>query len=437
MKRDPHMLRALLLAAAALPLAPLAAQAAQDTSPETTTTAETPAPAPKAEAVTIDAPPAPEVPDTTAEATAEPETPAPAVETRTTTTRTTTRRTVRAPAAPAPVFADPAPPLATGAPAAPLPADALPPPEVLPAPEGPVAVDTVEPVEEPEQQGGNAWLLWVAAAAVLAGAIFLLLRHRRRSDDGLHSEDVREHSYEEPAPAAPVAAAPLAAAPQPEPERADDLTAPVAPAVAASAAAPFVVSSAMPARGHAPVAPLGTPDTDTQADTAIPAAAAAAEAGRPWLDLALRPVRAGVEGADARVEFELAVENEGNAAAEDVRVSAWMFPAGAAQESESERMLIEGAAEPALPPTTIEAGAGKKIEAAVELSTAEVAGDSVLPVVVAEARYRLPDGSEGRTAVRFAVGVPDGEELAYFATDNPSGLHEGVVARPLGEVEKA
>ena len=58
------------------------------------------------------------------------------------------------------------------------------------------------------------------------------------------------------------------------------------------------------------------------------------------------------------------------------------------------------------------------------------------PVVVADARYRLPDGGEGRTSASFAVGVPDGEELAHFGIDNPSGLHEDVVARPLGEPER-
>ena len=73
----------------------------------------------------------------------------------------------------------------------------------------------------------------------------------------------------------------------------------------------------------------------------------------------------------------------------------------------------------------------------VALSTEKVEGDAVLPVVVADARYLLPDGSEGRTSATFAVGVPDGEELAHFAVDNPSGLNEGVVAKPLGEMEKA
>jgi hypothetical protein len=49
--------------------------------------------------------------------------------------------------------------------------------------------------------------------------------------------------------------------------------------------------------------------------------------------------------------------------------------------------------------------------------------------VVADALYRLPDGSEARTSVSFAVGVPFQGELAHFDVENPSGLHEGLEAR--------
>ncbi|WP_167737519.1 hypothetical protein, partial [Sphingomonas parva] len=157
---------------------------------------------------------------------------------------------------------------------------------------------------------------------------------------------------------------------------------------------------------------------------------------RPWLELLVRPVRAGVEGDEARVEFALDVANQGDAPAQDVRVSTWMFPAGTRQENAMERMLIERDGDGALPPTTIDAGHGQRIEASVALSRGEIGSDAVLPVVVAEARYRLPDGREGRTAASFAVGVPDGEELAHFDLAQPSGLHEGVEARALGEPER-
>ena len=169
-------------------------------------------------------------------------------------------------------------------------------------------------------------------------------------------------------------------------------------------------------------------------EPAVAAVPAAAPVGRPELDLSMRPVRAGVSGDDARVEFELTVSNGGTAPAEDVRISTWLLPAGT---SEAEQALIEPRDHADTPPVTIAAGEARTVEAAVALPTAGIAGDALLPMVVALARYQLPEGGEGRVTARFAVGVPDGEELAHFGIDNPSGLHEDVVARQLGESERA
>jgi len=192
------------------------------------------------------------------------------------------------------------------------------------------------------------------------------------------------------------------------------------PVIEPMAAAPI---AAAPMMGMAPIA-------------ATPAAIAtpAAEAGRPELDIAMEPVRAGVTGEEAVVEFALTVDNHGNAPARDVRISTWMFPAGA-PGSEMERMLIKSRAPANLP--QLDAGEAERIQSAVSLPTSGIGADSVLPVVVAEARYRLADGSEGRTSATFAVGVPLDGELAHFDVENPSGLHEGVEAWPLGQTEKA
>jgi hypothetical protein len=173
---------------------------------------------------------------------------------------------------------------------------------------------------------------------------------------------------------------------------------------------------------------------DEPAPAAVaPAAVAAVDEGRPEIDLDLLPRRAGVTGDEAIVEFELALGNHGSAPARDVRVSTWLVASG--QSSETESALIERADETSVP--AIAAGSSERMSGAVTLATGGLAGDSVLPVVVAEARYTLPDGSEGRTQATYAVGVPDGEEFAHFAIDNPSGLHDDVVARELGEPETA
>jgi hypothetical protein len=374
MKQHPALLAraaALLLAAAALPMTPSIAQ-------ETAPPAEEPAAeAPPPDATTSIPPPAqitpaPETPVTEAEAAApEPAATAPARTTTRRTTRTTTTRAPAAVAAPAPVAVIPVP-VQTLPPATtttPLPPPVAQTPPLEVLPETPPAPVATVQTEDSR----DSILPWLLAGLLLIGALaFFALRSRRRT---AVYDEVRDEVFEP----APVAAAPVAAA-----------------------------------------APIVTP-------------AAAIPVGRPELELEMRPVRAGVSGDDARVEFELTVGNRGPVAAEDVRISTWMLAAGS---SEAESALIVPRDHADTPPVTIGAGEARTMQASVALPTAEVDGDAVLPVVVADARYRLPDGSEGRTSASFAVGVPDGEELAHFGIDNPSGLHDDVVARPLGEPER-
>ncbi|HEX9946182.1 MAG TPA: hypothetical protein VGA98_01445, partial [Allosphingosinicella sp.] len=130
---------------------------------------------------------------------------------------------------------------------------------------------------------------------------------------------------------------------------------------------------------------------------------------------------------------ELSVHNRGPVAAEDVRISTWMLAAGS---SEAESALIVPRDHADTPAVTIGAGESRTMTASVALPTNQVQGDAVLPVVVADARYRLAGGAQGRTSASFAVGVPDGDGLAHFGIENPSGLHEGVVAKPLREPQR-
>jgi hypothetical protein len=371
----------LLLAAAALPLAPALAQDTQTAPPPPATepapppAAQTPAPEPAPPPAQPVAAPVPEV------TTAPPPAEAPA--TRATTARTTARApaprvAVRTPAArtavrTAPVVA-PAAPVAAATTPAPA---AAPPPEVAPtAPPVPIAaapstgVDTVAPAPTPQPDRTTALWPWLLLGALaLAGLLVFALRRRRSV--------VRDEVYET------------------EPET---MVAPEPEIVAAPAAV-------------------------------------AADVGEPEIELGMEPVRAGVAGDGARVEFRLTVGNRGSAPAEDVRVSTWMLAAGS---SDMERSLIEPRADAAdTPPVTIAAGESRTMEAAVALPTSEVEGDALLPVVVADAAWRGPDGAEHHIRRSYAVGVPDGEELAHFDTENPSGLHEGVVAQALGEPEHA
>ena len=396
----------LLLAAAALPFTPAFAQDTTTTQPPvvdvspppvttpapeetvtptqptpTTTTAPTP---------TVSSPP-PTIsttrPVTTAAPTVAPvEEAAPArrttrAATRTTTTRTRASAPAAAPAAPAPV----AETVATPDAAAPI---AAAPPETLPAPEA-LPVDTATAPAEPVAARNIPWMLLGVVAVLLAGLIAFFAFRRRRTRDEVYDDYREEAVYEQPV-AEPVA----------EP----------------AMAAPLATTDADEAAYAAPVA-------------ATAAAAAAVEEGEPQIEFEMRPRRAGVGEDDAKVEFALGVVNRGNAPARDVRVSAWMLGAGSPNQSEAERALIDH--------VDIGAGEDANVEASVALPRSGLSEDAILPVVVTEARYTRPDGSEGLTTASYAVGVPDGEEMMHFDVENPSGLHDGVVARPVDELERA
>jgi len=159
-----------------------------------------------------------------------------------------------------------------------------------------------------------------------------------------------------------------------------------------------------------------------------------APVGRPHVDLRIRPVRAGLEGEGARVEFELTVLNEGPVDAEDVRVSTWMTLGGGGEDPT--RALVPPPGHVATPPVTLMAGEARTLQASVALPRAEIPGTSLLPAVVADVRYRLPNGREGRTAAAFSVGLPAGDELGPFPLDGAAGLHAGVIALPLGKAVK-
>ena len=101
-----------------------------------------------------------------------------------------------------------------------------------------------------------------------------------------------------------------------------------------------------------------------------------------------------------------------------------------------ERMLIDPPADARVSEVTIEPGDGTRVEAALALSRANL-HEAVLPVVVADARYRLPDGTEGRTSATFEVGLPGADDaLDPFPVDRTSGLIESVEARLHGDLER-
>jgi len=366
----------LLGAAAAFPFAPLAAQVT-DPSTQPPVVQVTPPP-PVVEVITPDVSPAVEpapAPAIAAPEVAVPEAvpeaaPAPRVRAE----RAPARLSSSSSATPPPPASD-IPPAAAPAPLALAPIGQAAP---LPTPV------TAPPVVEPARTGTLLGSLLVGAALLLIviGAFFAL-RRRRRTVDERYDSDLES----------------------------DALARDSAPIVAAPAVAPII---------EQPVEYLATrsapePRHDVPADA-------------PDLEFNMRPLRAGVTGEDAHVEFELTLDNKGTAPAHDVRVSTWMFPAGATPQSDMERLLIGGKTVTRV--AEIDAGELRQIDRAHTLSTLGM-NDSVQPVVVAEARYRRDDGSEECRSASFAIGIPIDGDLAHFDLENPSGMHEDVEARAL------
>jgi hypothetical protein len=301
--------------------------------------------------------------------------------------------------------------------------------------------------EQPASEAGGVptWTLLVGGALLLlmAFALFNIWRHRRRAeeevyyDEAVHHDEPVRHAepvfYDEPArepradpafvAAAPVAAGAAALAADRREHR-ETLSTPMGDVVRPEE---FETETAVAIAEDVSVA---EPDP---ADVEALAASSTAPEGRPWLEFLMRPIRAGTSDDAAVVEYELTVGNTGSAPARDVRIATFMFPAGS---SEMERMLIEPPKDSAAEHGTIGAGEATRVEGQIALPRDAIADQTVLPVVVADARYTLPDGTEGRTRASFEVGIPTGHGLDPFPVDRISGLLESVEARLHGEPER-
>jgi hypothetical protein len=305
---------------------------------------------------------------------------------------------------------------APAAPAAPVTERAAPTaaaPAAQPAPATPTpATQTTQRTET--ASATPVWPFVAAGLIILAGiAAFLMRRRRRQVDEAYWDEPATDYVEEKQVTVEPAS-----------------ITA--APVADAAIATPVAADLA-----HQPVAAAVTPDdaSVTEADAEEVAALTAGQtvAGRPWLELAMRPLRAGTRADEAMVEIELTVGNAGEVTAEDVRISTFMLTA---ESDEMERMLIDPPVDAAVAPVTIDAGEGTRVDATLAVPRASVAG-SFQPIVVADARYRLPDGSEGRTSASFVVGVSDegGTLLQPLDTDR-TAMRDDVEARLYREPQR-
>lgn len=269
-----------------------------------------------------------------------------------------------------------------------------------------------------------AWIAGGIAALILILAGIVAATRRRPVDQETHTTDYVQPVAAEP-PVAEMTALPVA---RPEPRKKPE----------------YLRRSAVESADSLETV-VAAPD-EVQVDKA-PAdevaeltGGSAPVAERPWLEFAMRPVRAGTNIDEALVEIELTVGNAGSIAAKNVRISTFLLSADPAG-TEMERLLLDPPAESTTDPVTIQPGEGKRIDATLALLKSQMGEDlpaSFRPVVVADARYMMPDGSEGRTSASFVIGVTpeDGTGLDPIELSRAS-MHENVGAELNGEPQHA
>ncbi|PKP92806.1 MAG: hypothetical protein CVT77_07515 [Alphaproteobacteria bacterium HGW-Alphaproteobacteria-16] len=326
-----------------------------------------------------------------------------------------------------PQVTDEAAPVADPAPVVAAPV-AAPPVETLETSAAPAAV---APDAAPQGNNSTIWLI-VAALGGLAVVVAGIAMMRRRRPVEAAPAYVADEQVS-------FVADPEAAVPVPTPTVAPDPIA-AAPAFIAPrpVAAPLQTARPKPVaaeeRSGLQHPELVEPEAE---DVAAIIGERAPQGSRPHLELGMRPTRAGVGRRDAIVEFELTIANSGGLPAEDVRVGAFMLGAGSATSSEIERMLVSPPVDSIVPAERIAPGDGTRLDAAVTLPRDQVealveASDGFTPVLVADARYRLPDGREGRTAAAFTIGrVHDdgGAELVPIALHDDPSMYDDIEAR--------
>ncbi|RYD50053.1 MAG: hypothetical protein EOP60_12615 [Sphingomonadales bacterium] len=437
MKSLPIRPRAALLIGAAFLATPAFAQdapATQTVTPPPILVTPAPAAQPQAQRVIQIQPQSPvvqSVPESPAAAPAE----ARATQTRTTTRQTRAEASARA-SAPAAAPAAAAPQAPAAAPVTETPAPIAAAPEAAPAPlveTQPEPAAATEATTTETTSNGIAWpWLLGGLALVIAGIAAALLMRRRRS------EYVEEADYVAPVamPVAEPAVVPVAAAPLVEREApvAERVIEPEAGFAGLPPAIPLAEPEVREAQAAVATADDVTVEEPGKEDLAGVVDGTAPVSRRPWIELGMRPVRAGTDKDDAIVDFELTVGNSGDTSAKDVRISTFML-AEATSTSDIESLMLQHRDDSAVPPVTIEPGEGTRVDAHLAVPKGEL-GRTFNPVVVAEARYTLPDGRQGRTAAAFKIGASSETGMRPLAANRPF-VTETVEAELFGTPEHA
>ncbi|KQM87592.1 hypothetical protein ASE67_07845 [Sphingomonas sp. Leaf23] len=271
-------------------------------------------------------------------------------------------------------------------------------PEPTPAPSAtpsPVATATPAAIAPaPANDDALPWWVWFLGGIAVASGIAYALARRRPAEVQYVPAPL------EPAP--PVVPEPTPVAPAPKPVRP-----PVAPVTP-------------PAPPPAPVAP--TPG--------------------PFLEFQLAPLKVGLEGDRALLDFDLTVGNPASTPVAEVRIATLLITANARQD-EQIATFFSDADKRGLEPFPLGAGERRHLEATMTLPRVAVniveANDRAffVPMIAIDARYRWEDGRESRTTAAFMVGpaAPQGKLAPIFA-DRGDRMVDRLEVRLHGQVRR-
>lgn len=157
---------------------------------------------------------------------------------------------------------------------------------------------------------------------------------------------------------------------------------------------------------------------------------------RPWLEVAMQPVRCIVTDDAITVEFELDLFNSGSAPARDVHVAAALVNAGETQEQALANFFAQrpgpGERIDVIQPLKRVTFTTQIVTSREQVQVLEMAGRHVfVPVLAFNANYGWA-AKTGQTCVSYLLGRSgQGEKLAPFRLDLGPRVFRSVGARPL------
>ncbi len=145
---------------------------------------------------------------------------------------------------------------------------------------------------------------------------------------------------------------------------------------------------------------------------------------RPWLELEMTALRAGMTDEEAQIEFDLLIRNSGKTAARNIRINARMFNAGASQDADIGAFFrTRGEGRKTFSVPAMAAGQEGVLNGSVVMPREELRGIAVdnrvlfVPMVAVNTMYEWEGGRTGQTSKSYVVGRevsgPDGKMGAF------------------------